>query len=36
MSNCTLFEFGKASAETKTTGHGAGDNPLQPRAETLG
>jgi hypothetical protein len=32
----SLFEFGKASAETKITGPVVGDNPLHPHAEMLG
>jgi hypothetical protein len=35
MSNCTLFEFGKASAETKITGFAGGDSPVHPHGELL-
>jgi len=36
MSNCTLFELGKASAETKVKGPGGADSPLNPHGEMLG
>lgn len=32
----SLFEFGKASAETKITGPLEGDNPVHPRGEGMG
>jgi hypothetical protein len=35
MSN-SLFEFGKASAETKITGALKSDNPVHPRGEDMG
>jgi hypothetical protein len=31
----SLFEFGKASAETKITGPGMGDSPSKPFVEGL-
>jgi hypothetical protein len=30
-----LFEFGKASAETRVSGSGDGDNPMHPFDELL-
>jgi hypothetical protein len=31
--NISLFELGKASVETKVTGHGMGDSPLNIKNE---
>jgi hypothetical protein len=33
--NNLLFEFGKASVETKMIGHGPGDNPVTFKNEPL-